>query len=329
MKIRARSCPNIALIKYWGNRNEELRLPHADSLSVTLDAPTVEVLLETHDAFAIRSYEPDGAEKILNEKEKGRLEKHFNLVKKYLASIGTHIDTSVSVEIHSHVPKSVGLASSAAVFSALAEAYAGLAPGISRRDVSILGRLGSGSASRSAYGGFSAMIAGKGDDLGSSYAEQIAPESHWRLWDIVIAPSIEAKKTGSTEGHALASTSPHYAKRLQDIVLRQRQCIEAIMQKDFAALQTVAEEDCLDMHEVMRTSNPPLDYLSADTYRIIEDVKKLRTDKKLAVLYTMDAGPTVHLICEESALADVRAYAHTQTSCHIFETAIGEGSKLL
>lgn len=42
MKAASRSAtavahPNIALVKYWGKRDEELVLPCADSLSMTLD----------------------------------------------------------------------------------------------------------------------------------------------------------------------------------------------------------------------------------------------------------------------------------------------------
>ena len=133
MKIRAVSTPNIALIKYWGNRNDELRLPAADSLSITLDGPTVEVSAESAESFSARSFEPDGSERTLTEQESSRLEKHFLLCKKYL----DNLPSSVSLEIRSHVPRGIGLASSAAVFSALAESYAGFVPNISRKDVSI------------------------------------------------------------------------------------------------------------------------------------------------------------------------------------------------
>ncbi|HJG79689.1 MAG TPA: diphosphomevalonate decarboxylase, partial [Brevibacterium senegalense] len=34
----ARAFPNIALVKYWGKRHEDLILPVAGSLSLTLDA---------------------------------------------------------------------------------------------------------------------------------------------------------------------------------------------------------------------------------------------------------------------------------------------------
>ncbi len=331
MSIRAISTPNIALIKYWGNRNEELRLPAADSLSMTLDQPVVEVEADHAERFSARSFDPDGTERMLSDKEIERLEKHFLLTQRYLADIGaSHVfPASVSLEIRSKIPPSVGLASSAAVFSALAEAFAGFADQLSRHDVSIMARLGSGSASRSVFGGFSAMISGEGEAIGASYAKQVAPENHWKLWDIIIVPSHEAKKTGSTEGHALAHTSPLFEIRLKELPARQRMAIEAIKEKDFEKLRVAAEADCLNMHAVMVSSTPSLQYLSEETHRIIRDIEKLRAGKDLYVLYTMDAGPTVHLICDESALLSVREYANAQKNCTVFEASIGGGSHQL
>ncbi len=330
MPIRATSAPNIALIKYWGNRNEELRLPAADSLSMTLDQPIVEVVVNHSQEFTARSFDANNNEDLLKERELARLRQHFVLAKKYLKYIGETdvFPAEVSLEIRSKIPRGVGLASSAAIFSALAEAYAGFAPKISRRNVSILARLGSGSASRSTCGGFAAMIAGEGDEADASYAEQIAPEGHWKLWDVIIVPSTVEKITGSTEGHALAHTSPLFSQRLRAIKARQKMCVEAIQQKDFEKLRVVAEEDCMNMHAVMASSTPALKYLSDDTYRIIREVEELRSSEGLAVLYTMDAGPSVHLICDESALPSVRAYAGTQKKCTVFEAGIGQGSRI-
>lgn len=325
MKTRAVSTPNIALIKYWGNRNDEYRLPAADSLSMTLDGPSVEVGAESAESFSARSFEPDGSERTLTEQELSRLEKHFLLCKKYMSGL----PSSVSIEIRSQIPRGIGMASSSAVFSALAESYAGFVPNTSRKDVSILARLGSGSASRSVFGGFSAMVAGHGDEIDSSYAEEIARSDQWELYDVILAPSIEEKKTGSTEGHALAQTSPLFEKRLRELPDRYQMCVEAIREKNFLKLRIAAEVDCMDMHALMQSSTPPLNYLSPETNRITREIEELRAHDNLPVLYTMDAGPTVHLICEKSALEKVREYARRQKDCIVFETKIGGGSRVL
>ena len=46
MKATAKAHPNIALVKYWGKRNEKLILPHQSSLSVTLGPLSVTTTVE-------------------------------------------------------------------------------------------------------------------------------------------------------------------------------------------------------------------------------------------------------------------------------------------
>ncbi len=332
--VTARSTPNIALIKYWGNRNDELRLPMADSCSITLDFPCVEVSMDHSPIFTLHSYLPDGTEKILKEKDIARIEEHLKLTKQFLESVNmaNAIPESVSITIRSAIPPAIGIASSAAVFSALAKAYAGFASGLSSRDISIIARLGSGSAARSIFGGFVALTndTTNSSDVASASANQIADEHHWPLFDTIIVPTMEEKKVGSTEGHHMAHTSPHFKKRIEAIrSRRQQECIDAILAKDFAKLQAVTEEDCWDMHNVMQTQSPPLQYLNDETYRIVDEITELREREHLPVLFTMDAGPTVHLICTEEALKAVREYAHAQKSCTVFEAGMRRGAEIL
>ncbi len=344
--VKARSTPNIALIKYWGNRNDTLRLPMADSVSITLDSPCVEVTIEHSTVFTLQSFLPDRSQKILKEKDIARIEGHLKLTKQFLSTVNMAdaIPESVSITIRSAIPPAIGIASSAAVFSGLAKAYAelitcNLQPAtLSLRDISIIARLGSGSAARSIFGGFVALSndptcnlqpATNSPDIASAYAHQIADEHHWPLFDTIIVPTMEEKKVGSTEGHHLAHTSALFPKRVKTIGRRQQECIDAILTKDFEKLQAVTEEDCWDMHNVMQTQTPPLQYLNDETYRIVEEITDLRDREHLPVLFTMDAGPTVHLICTEEALKAVREYAHAQKGCMVFEAGMGKGAEIL
>lgn len=334
MSITAQATPNIALIKYWGNRNNDLRLPAGDSFSMTLDQPVVEITVDHSPTLVVDSYEMDGTLKILTEKHITRFQKHLDLTKKYLTKLGKAqaIPESVKLSIRSKIPPSIGLASSAAVFGCLAKAYSGLIEkeiALDLRQQSVIGRLGSGSAARSLYGGYAALWAKSGDEIDSSYSEQIADENHWNLHDIIIVPSHEEKKVGSTEGHATAWSSPHYEKRLEAIrTRRQQECIDAVLKHDFEKLQAVVEEDALDMHNVMMTSTPSLKYLTDETYRIMDEIDELKGNG-LEVLYTMDAGPTVHLFCTDAARAQVVDYAKSQKNCTIFEAKVGPGACIL
>jgi diphosphomevalonate decarboxylase len=78
---------------------------------------------------------------------------------------------------------------------------------------------------------------------------------HWKLADCIAIVSASHKKTGSTEGHALAPTSPLQAARVADAPRRLDLCRRAILERDFEAFASVVELDSDMMHSVMMTSN--------------------------------------------------------------------------
>lgn len=322
----ARSTPNIALIKYWGNRHEEFRLCAGESTSMTLDGPYVDVTVNYADALSVTSNTKEMTpESIL------RFQKTLELIQAYLATINTVDISRLSIDIESHIPPSIGLASSAAVFSALAKAIAALVEmPLSDEQISVMARLGSGSATRSIFGGYSAIRNEENLFIDGSKGWQIADENHWKLHDIIIVPSTKEKKIGSTEGHTNAATSPHFTERLNAIKeYRQQESIDAILYKDFEKLQYVAEEDCMNMHLCMQTQTPPLNYLSDETNRIVSEIQELRRSEHLPVFYTMDAGPTVHLFCEPEAKGRIIEYANNQEGCKVLEASTGQGTHLM
>jgi len=294
---------------------------------MTLDGPHVDVSVEYADQFSVVSNN-----KKLAEIDVTRFKKTINLIHTYLATTPyPPPPTPLSLKIDSHIPPSIGLASSAAVFSALAKAIAALTElPLTDEQISVMARLGSGSATRSIFGGYSAIQNEENLFIDGSKGWQIADVDHWKLHDIIIVPSTEEKKVGSTEGHANAATSPHYLERLKAIGdYRQQESIDAILKKDFEKLQVVAEEDCMNMHLCMQTQTPPLNYLSDETHRIISEIQEIRTSEHLPVFYTMDAGPTVHLFCTDEAKGRIAEYAHSQEGCQIFEAQTGRGTYVI
>jgi diphosphomevalonate decarboxylase len=192
-------------------------------------------------------------------------------------------------------PAGAGIASSAAAFAALAlsaSKAAGL--DLSEAQLSVLARRGSGSASRSIPAGFVEWMAGTSDE--NSYAVSIAPPEHWALTDCVAVVNAGHKKTGSTEGHALAWTSPLQGARVDDAPRRLEICRQAILQRDFAAFAEIIELDSDMMHAVMMTSTPPLMYWQAATVEIFHAVREWRA-AGLPCAYTVDAGANVHVLC--------------------------------
>ncbi len=295
-KATAAAHPNIALIKYWGNRDHALRIPSNSSLSMNLAGLTTTTAAFDEsldvDVVVLSGVEQSGAAK----------DRVVRLIDRVRAM--TRHGARARVESRSNFPAGAGLASSASGFAALAVASAAAA-GLSLDEAALsrLARTGSGSACRSVPAGYVEWQAGTDD--ASSYAVSIAPPEHWDLRDVIAIVDMAHKAVGSTQGHALADTSPLHAGRVAIIPDRLRRVKAALLDRDFAAMAPIVEDDALAMHAVMMTSNPPLIYWQPATVAIIHAVRAWRVDG-LPVCFTIDAGANVHCLCEPPVAAEVK-----------------------
>jgi diphosphomevalonate decarboxylase len=292
----AQANPNIAFIKYWGNRDNTLRLPVNGSISMNLDG------LFTRTTVTFSASLPTDSLLINSKPVSGPgLERVSSILE--LVRGMAKINERAEVTSENNFPAGAGIASSAAAFAALAlsaSKAAGL--DLSEPELSVLARRGSGSASRSIPAGFVEWQVGQGES--DSYAFSIAPVEHWNLADCVAIVSAAHKKTGSTEGHAIAETSPLQNARVADAARRIEICRNAILNKDFEAFANIIEHDSDMMHAVMMTSNPPLMYWQAATVEIFHHVREWRASG-LPVGYTVDAGANVHVLCLGEYKAEV------------------------
>ncbi len=280
--------PNIALIKYWGDLDQEHHIPANGSISMNLTG------MSTHTRVRFEQGLADD-QITLNDKpadvpSSDRVSRVLEQVR-----IMAGMDMCARVESHNDFPTGVGIASSASGFAALALAAtcaAGL--GLEEKALSRLARLGSGSACRSIPGGFVEWKAGRSDE--ESYAFSVAPPDYWDLVDCVALVNLEEKPVSSREGHEIAHTSPLQSARITDAPRRLDICREAILKRDFDALANIVELDSNLMHAVMFTSDPPLFYWQAETLIIMREVRAWRKSG-LPVCYTVDAGPNVHVLC--------------------------------
>jgi diphosphomevalonate decarboxylase len=281
--------PNIAFIKYWGNRDNDLRLPSNGSISMNLDGLFTRTIVSfqpslPYDELIINGHEITG-------KSLDRVSYILDVVR---GLAGIKMNAEVMSE--NNFP-------TAAAFAALALA-AGKAAGLdmSESELSRLARRGSGSAARSVPGGFVEWQMGSGET--DSFAFSIAPADHWDLLDCIAIVSSAHKKTGSTEGHALAGTSPLQAARVADAPRRLEICRDAILNKDFGSFADIIEHDSDMMHAVMMTSSPPLMYWQSATLNILHAVREWR-EGGLPAAYTVDAGPNVHVLCPRAQAAEI------------------------
>ncbi|MGC4122336.1 MAG: diphosphomevalonate decarboxylase [Myxococcales bacterium] len=292
MKATAVAHPNIALVKYWGKRDERLILPHQSSLSMTLDGLSATTTVE---------FSPDRAEdtaqidtRRLDGEELARITGVLDLVRQKAGL--TH---KARVASKTDFPRAAGLASSAAGGAALAAAAswaAGLAP--TSAELSILARRNSGSACRSVQGGFCEWARGTAEDGSDSFALQVAPETHWpELRMVVVICADQAKEVSSREAmQRTVETSPYYRSWVEAAEADLKEARAAVLAKDLAALGAVAERNAWRMHASAMAANPSIVYLRPTTLAVLETVAALRAGG-VPAYFTLDAGPNPVILC--------------------------------
>lgn len=294
---KVRAYTNIALIKYWGKRNEELILPTSSSLSLTLDAFYTETSVSFNadveqDTFYLND----------NLQDTAATQKVSRFLQLFREPAG--ISSPALVKSTNFVPTAAGLASSASGMAALAGA-ANLASGLdlNPRDLSLIARRGSGSATRSIYGGFVEWQ--MGTTSADSYAVPI-DDASWDIGMLVVVVNHQEKAVSSREGMKnTVATSPFYAGWLESTADDLIEIKKAIRSQDFQKLGEITESNGMKMHGTMLGANPPLSYWEPDSVVAMQLVRQLRKEG-IPCYFTMDAGPNVKVLCRLSDSAKIK-----------------------
>jgi diphosphomevalonate decarboxylase len=320
--------PNIALIKYWGKRDEHLVLPRVDSLSLTLDIfPTttgVRVAPEAeHDVVTLggRPAEGDALRRVTD---------FLDLVRERAGTAHRAV-----VDSENTVPTGAGLASSASGFAALAvAAAAAYGLGLDATALSRLARRGSGSASRSVFGGFALWHAALESataaeaDL-SSYAEPVPAAGLDPALVIAVVNAGPKAVSSRAAMRRTVDTSPLYEPWAVSSKEDLTEMRAALLAGDIEAVGEIAERNALGMHATMLAARPAVRYLSPATLTVLDSVLRLRRDG-IAAYATMDAGPNVKVLCRR---ADADRVAETVRAVvpdgSVLVAGPGPGARLL
>lgn len=322
MKATALAHPNIALVKYWGKRDDALILPHQSSLSLTLSPLSVTTTVEfgaTSDQVELNGHTAKGS-------ERDRVLRLLALVRAQAkAALGP-----AKVVSRGDFPMAAGLASSAAGFAALAvagRAAAGLSS--EPREASILARLGSGSACRSVQGGFCEWQRGERPDGEDSFAVQRFDAAHWPDVRMVVAILDRGEKeVKSRDGmkHTV-DTSPYYPAWVKDAEAEVVQVREHIARRDLQALGELCERNAWRMHATSFAANPPLSYMNSGTLALIQHLKEQRK-KGIPVWFTLDAGPNPVLLTDAAHEVAAEALARACGAVDVIRCVPGGDAEL-
>jgi len=301
----ARAYTNIALIKYWGKKNKQLKLPYTNSLSLTLDRFYTDTKATIIDSDKDVVYLNN---QLLDDTQNKRILNYLETIRNFY-SFTDHFQ----IDTVNHVPTSAGFASSASGFAALAAAINETKQlDLSRQELSILARNGSGSASRSIYGGFVEWQAGHDNE--SSFAVPIdeTPEIDLALLSVVI--NKHSKKISSTVGmENSVKSSPFYPNWVTLVSSEIKEIKQAIAQKDLQKIGEISEHNAMSMHALTLSADPSFTYFAPETIRIIQLIQELRR-KGLFAYATIDAGPNVKIIFTKESLPKVQTNIEQQLS---------------
>lgn len=318
--------PNIAVVKYWGKRDEKLMLPTNSSLSFTMDEQlkTVteigfldglkqdELIL---DGQKLAGKEMEGAKKVLE-----------YVREKY------HVSIHASIKSKNYFPTAAGMASSASGYAALAFGInEALKLNLPRKEISIIARLGSGSASRSVFGGFVEWQMGKKADGSDSFAVQLHDESHWpEIRNVIAIVDAEKKKVSSRAGmQQTVETSELFKERMKKMEKTVSEMKSAVRSRDFESFARIAMGDSDSMHACMADTKPPIIYLNETSKKIIAGVNHLNRIDFVAG-YTFDAGPNAHVYTLAENVSKVRKMLSGIAGVSkIIECKVGSGPRAI
>ena len=289
-----------------------------NSLAITLSSMTSKTTVSfpnnlEHDTWILNGVEQTSL---------GQIQSPCNYLKK-ISSIDRHF----LIESKNNFPTAAGLASSASGIASLVIALNNaLETKLSNQQMVEAAMLGSGSAARSLFSGFVHLKVVEKQPKCTTILEA----EEWPLNVIVCVTSSNKKTISSRRGMEISkNTSPIYndwvKHNQEDIEL----AIRAIDAKDFHQLGKIAEQNCLKMHNVMKTSQPPIDYWNSATHACVEAVREMQ-EKGIAIFFTIDAGPQVKIICEPDASKEVASLMEKLPGVQfIIESSLGQGARII
>ena len=333
---------NIALIKYWGKKKDQI--PENPSISFTLETcKTITTL-----SFSKIKLNSDFSFDIFLDNQqkddfKPKIETFFKRIEDYLPFLKEY---HFVIETTNTFPHSSGIASSASGMSALAMGLMSIEKQLNpamttnyfNQKASFLARLGSGSACRSIEGdlivwGYHENIQDSTNLYGIKYPYEVH-EIFKNYQDTILLVDKGEKQVSSTVGHNLMHNHPYATERFKQAHDNLDELIQVLKKGDVFAFNEIVESEALTLHAMMMTSLPYFILMKPNTLEIINKIWKFRNNTGLPISFTLDAGANVHVLYPEKDAPSILEFiknelvAYCQNGHYICDR-IGFGAKQL
>ncbi|OYX22897.1 MAG: diphosphomevalonate decarboxylase [Flavobacteriales bacterium 32-35-8] len=324
-KITWESPSNIALVKYWGKKKDQI--PENPSISFTLsDCKTITTLYyskkENNGEFSFEVF-------LDNEKKddfKPKIETFFERIEIYLPFLKEY---HFKIETTNTFPHSSGIASSASGMSALAlclmslenQLIGNIDENYFNKKASFLARLGSGSACRSVEGdlvvwGKHENIEGSSDLFGIKYPYKVH-ENFKNYQDTILLVDKGEKQVSSTVGHNLMHNHPFAQERFKQAHNNLNALMGILESGDINGFIELVESEALTLHAMMMTSMPYFILMKPNTLEIINKIWAFRKETGLHVGFTLDAGANVHMLYPEKESKPILEFINNELVAYI------------
>ena len=348
-KVGWQSPSNIALVKYWGKRGKQL--PQNPSISFTLSECRSETFIafEKANSFGFKFFFEDQENPAFGAK----IEKFLLDNRVFFPFIN---QLHFTVESRNTFPHSSGIASSASSMSAFVmglmeiesllvgpstlRVTSGTAGSetLNLQKASYFSRLASGSAARSVYpkmalwGGTEAY-----DSSSDEYAVPLENDIHpvfKTFRDSILIVSGEKKSVSSRAGHGLMEGNPYASARYAQANENIKNLLVALKSVDLETFINITESEALQLHALMMCSNPSFILMKPNTLRIIEEVRRFRSETNISLCFTLDAGPNVHLLYPKNEAGKVEEFIKNELGTYCNQGRwiadhVGDGPKKL
>lgn len=305
-----RAPSNIALIKYWGKKKNQIPANPSVSFTLSQAATTTSVSYTKLDedkrgSFSFELFFEGNTKRDFEPK----IETFFSRVEKYLPFLK---DYHFTIETSNSFPHSSGIASSASGMSALAlclmdlerQLNPAMTTGFFNKKVSFLARLGSGSACRSIEGpivqwGYHGDTEGSSDLFGIKYPYKVH-NIFDNYQDTILLVDKGQKQVSSSVGHDLMHDHPFAAQRFEQAHKNLSELQQVFAEGNLKRFIAIVESEALTLHAMMMTSHPYFVLMKPNTLEIINKIWAFREENKTHVCFTLDAGANVHVLYPES-----------------------------
>ncbi|MBT5012640.1 MAG: diphosphomevalonate decarboxylase [Flavobacteriaceae bacterium] len=300
---------NIALVKYWGKKPNQI--PMNPSLSLTLSNCCSKARI-SYQSKNVKDNNFDFSLLFEGKREisfEDKLFQFFNRIKCYCPYL---LNLKLIIETSNSFPHSSGIASSASFYSALSlsimDIEKHLNPEIDYeyffKKASFLARLGSGSACRSIMGpisiwGFSELFSESSDLYANIYPNKVN-SIFKNINDTVLLVDKGKKEVSSSFGHDLMNGHSFSSDRIKQAHNNLKQLNKALENGNYDLFIKIVEIEALSLHAMMMTSQPYFILIKPNTLKIINEVWKYRKENKSNICFTLDAGANIHLLYPEN-----------------------------